>query len=180
MGNSTERCVPWEASGEGLVEKLGRSKVATLQLRQLLLPVLMAMPLVLSGCLPINHLQAPVALRYDRAGLAIAVCDDISVSHIQAAIWHGADDVDVFWEADGDATPLFKGEPLTTGSLDSRFEDVVVALEPEISGQTRIEIILTLVGSEEGSEVAAFDITNAHSSEWAHPDGSVTSQPCTE
>jgi hypothetical protein len=137
---------------------------------------------LLTGCDSQNNSQGPVAIKRDGMNLVMAVCADIRVTRVLVYERDGSvlpRWVDVF-RLSGSAT-LAKGQELIVGQavigMTTELFDA-----PQLQGGSQISIAITSAnGDDVPNIVGSFQLGGDGLAEggWQHPDGSVTSQPCT-
>lgn len=149
--------------------RLGMNRVVSL-----LVMVCLASTLLTSCYNFPNQLVGPVSIRQAAEGFEASVCRGIEAANLIVEVrtdgeWSRA------WVAQGGAQ-LQPGQLLSARTLDDLFPKFSV-LNSDFGDATDISVILTSVAGGENI-VAGFDASLIATSDWLHPDGTLTEEPC--
>jgi hypothetical protein len=129
----------------------------------------------LSGCLPFDRFDGPVAIRSSDGVIEVAFCTSLSVTELYIEVRQNGDDWQPVLDVKGNSlirsgstfrvdTPPegFEGDPLSQPTLGPRVEVSVLAVSPA------------------DDLIAGFSSDGAGlpTDSWLHPDRSTTQQPC--
>ena len=132
---------------------------------------------VLSGCDFVPNHDDELAINVVNDRVLLAVCQPVAATGVKL---HMREDPrspwTMYWQASGQYD-LKVGDVLASGDLAVYFQEVGVSLEPDAGESSGFDVVIT---SDDGGLFATFELGSADlgHGDWVHPDGDVTSEPC--